>query len=323
MNDRRSGVGGVSAGSGGQNSAYKPAPDHDTSSITHVLEKDPGQHPKNRPSMPRNFIEKLSQATRNNNSLVCVGLDVDPGRIPPHIADRPDPVFRFCREIIDATRDMVCAYKPNFAFFGAMGQRGWEALIRTIEYVPQDIPVILDAKLGDIGNTAERYARMAYCELGADAVTVNPYMGFDAVAPFLAHPGRCAFLVCLSSNPGSEDFQRLRTDSKPLYRIVAEKAVAWKTHGLCGLVVGATQPDELQEIRALATDLPILIPGIGAQGGDVEQVARCGTDENGDMAIVNISRGVLYASNGTDFAKTARRETERLRDGLNRHRRGK
>lgn len=269
------------------------------------------------------FLEKLRSATRTNDSLVCVGLDVDPGRIPRRLLDGPDPIFRFNRAIIDATKDLVCAYKPNFAFYGAMGLRGWEALIRTVEHVPEGVPVILDAKVGDIGNTAERYAHMAYCEVGADAVTVNPYMGFDTVEPFLAHPDRCAFLVCLSSNPGSADLQRLLVDARPLYRIVAEKAVAWNRRGPCGLVMGATHADELKEIRRVAPDLPLLIPGVGAQGGDLQAVARHGTDAKGELAIVSASRSVLYASGREDFAEAARRETERLRAELNRHRPGR
>lgn len=269
------------------------------------------------------FAEKLRGATRANDSLVCVGLDVDLARIPAHLAGGPDPAFRFNRAIIDATRDLVCAYKPNFAFYGAMGVRGWEALLRTVEQVPEGIPVILDAKVGDIGNTAERYAHMAYHEVGADAVTVNPYMGFDAVEPFLAHPDRCAFLVCLSSNPGSADLQRLQVGGRPLYRVVVEKAVAWSRRGPCGLVVGATHPEELREVREDAPDLPLLIPGVGAQGGDLEGVARFGTDPMGEMAVVNVSRSVLYASGGEDFAAAARRETERLREALNRHRKEK
>jgi len=189
-----------------------------------------------------------------------------------------------------------------------------------VEHVPEGIPVILDAKVGDIGNTAERYARMAYGEVGADAVTVNPYMGFDAVEPFLACPDRCAFLVCLSSNPGSADLQRLRVDGVPLYRIVAEKAVAWNRRGPCGLVVGATHASDLKEVRGVAPGLPILIPGVGAQGGDLQTVARCGADADGELTVVNVSRSVLYASGGEDFAQAARRETERLRADLNRYR---
>ena len=269
------------------------------------------------------FIEKLRGATRSNGSLVCVGLDVDLARVPRQVAEGPDPAFRFNRAIIDATKDLVCAYKPNFAFYGAMGLRGWEALLRTVQHIPDDIPVILDAKVGDIGNTAEHYAHMAYDEIGADAITVNPYMGFDAVAPFLAYSDRCALLVCLSSNPGSEDFQRLRVGARPLYLVVAEKAVAWNRQGPCGLVVGATHPDELGEVRRMAPDLPLLIPGIGAQGGDAEGVARQGTDDLGELAVVNVSRSVLYASDGDDFAEAARRETERLRTALNRHRKAK
>lgn len=267
------------------------------------------------------FVEKLCQATRANDSLVCVGLDVDPDRLPPRVGRGPDPVFRFNRAIIDATRDLVCAYKPNFAFYGALGLRGWEALVRTVEYVPDSIPVILDAKVGDIGNTAERYARMAYEEIGADAVTVNPYLGFDAVEPFLAYGGRCAIVVCLSSNAGSADFQRLVAGGKPVYRLVAEKAAIWNQRGSCGLVVGATHPDELKEIREIAPDMPFLIPGVGAQGGDPDEVALHGTDGNGELAAVNASRSILYASAGDDFSEAARKETDRLRTALNRLRR--
>lgn len=267
------------------------------------------------------FAERLCAATRANDSLVCVGLDVDPARLPPQVAGGPDPVFRFNRTIIDATRDLVCAYKPNFAFYGALGLRGWEALVRTVEQVPDGIPVILDAKVGDIGNTAERYARMVYEQIGADAVTVNPYMGFDAVEPFLAYPDRCAIVVCLSSSPGSADFQRLVAGGKPVYRLVAEKVAAWNLRGPCGLVVGATHPDELEEIRGLAPEMPLLLPGIGAQGGDADAVAVHGTDSKGELAIVNASRSILYASSGDDYAERARAETDRLRTALNRLRR--
>ena len=264
------------------------------------------------------FFEKLKAAGRRRQSLLCVGLDTDPDRIPPSLKG---DVLAFNQAIIEATSDLVCAYKPNIAFYEAMGARGWRNLRDTIRAVPKDVPVILDAKRGDIGNTARMYAKAFFEELGVDAVTVNAYMGFDAVEPFLAYEGRCAFILCLTSNPVSADFQRLRCVGKPLYRWMAEKAVAWSEQGACGLVVGATHPEELREIRETAPKLPFLIPGLGAQGGDVAATVRCGTDANGEGAILNSSRGILYASSGADFAEAARTAAESLREAI--HRSGK
>jgi len=263
------------------------------------------------------FLEKLKQASREHNSLLCVGLDTDLDRIPPSLKG---DALAFNRAIVEATSDLVCAYKPNIAFYEAMGARGWRVLRDTIRAVPEDIPVILDAKRGDIGNTARMYARAFFEELGVDAVTVNAYMGFDAVEPFLVYRDRCAFVLCLTSNAGSADFQRLRCEGKPLYRWMAEKTVAWSERGACGLVVGATHPEELREIREVAPDLPFLIPGLGAQGGDVEMTVRFGTDANGEGAILNSSRGILYASDGADFAEAARKAALRLREEINRSR---
>jgi len=226
----------------------------------------------------------------------------------------------FNRAIVEATSDLVCAYKPNIAFYEAMGERGWRILRGTIRAVPDHIPVILDAKRGDIGNTARMYAKAFLEELGVDAVTVNAYMGFDAVEPFLVYRDRCAFILCLTSNAGSADFQRLRCEGKPLYRWMAEKVAAWSERGTCGLVVGATYPEELREIREAAPHLPFLIPGLGAQGGDVEMTVQFGTDANGEGAILNSSRGILYASDGADFAEAAREVALRLREEIQRSR---
>ena len=264
------------------------------------------------------FSDKFNSAVKRNRSLVCVGLDPDPQRLPDHLKGEPDPAYTFLREIIAATRDLACAYKPNFAFYGALGAAGWEILRKVMQAIPDDVPTLLDFKAGDIGNTAEQYAQMAYEALNADAATVNPLMGYDAVAPFLTYTDRCAFLLCLTSNPGSADFQRLSTEEGLFYKVLAKKAVAWSATGPCGLVVGATHPDELRVIRGLAPDLPILIPGIGAQGGDAEAVVRQGMDSNGGGILVNVSRSILYASPNRDFADAARKAAEALRETLNR-----
>jgi len=262
------------------------------------------------------FLEKFNGAVEHNQSLVCVGLDPDPHRLPDSLKGEPNPTLTFLREIVSATRDLVCAYKPNFAFYGALGPEGWDALAGVMETVPEHLPTLLDFKAGDIGNTAARYAHMAYDLLGADAATVNPLMGSDAVAPFLEYTDRCAFLLCLTSNAGSSDFQRLTTQDGLLYEALAQKAVAWSATGPCGLIVGATHPEELGHIRSLAPTLPFLIPGIGTQGGEAKAVVQKGIDRNGGGILVNASRSILYASNGPDFAEAARRATEELRETL-------
>jgi orotidine-5'-phosphate decarboxylase len=262
------------------------------------------------------FLEKLESASARNQSRLCVGLDPDPDRLPDHLKGKPDAVAEFTSQIVSATQDLACTYKPNFAFFGALGAEGFAILERLIKQIPRDIPVILDFKAGDIGNTAERYAAMAYDRLGVDATTVNPYMGEDAVRPFTAYADRCAFLLCLTSNPGSADFQRLEVDGSPLYESVARKAVDWSQAGTCGLVVGATHPEELGQIRKLAPELPFLIPGVGSQGGDVQAAVMAGTDARGGSIIVNASRSILYASRGPDFAEAARQAAESLRSDL-------
>jgi len=267
-----------------------------------------------------NFLDKFNRAIDQNNSFVCVGLDPDPARIPQHLQTEANPVLTFGREIVHATQDLVCAYKPNFAFYGALGKLGWEALEGILDAIPESIPVILDFKAGDIGNTAERYAAMAYDCLGVDATTVNPLMGIDAVEPFLAYSDKCAFLLCLTSNPGSADFQRLQVGDGFFYEALIRKATTWSQTGPCGLVVGATHPEELAGIRALAPHLPFLLPGVGSQGGDAQAMVQNGLDDQGRGILVNSSRSILYASNGPDFADAARQATEALRQTLNRAR---
>jgi orotidine-5'-phosphate decarboxylase len=266
------------------------------------------------------FIEKLKTASTKNNSLLCVGLDTELEKIPKFLLQEKNPIFAFNQAIIDSNKDMVCAYKPNLAFYEAYGIKGLEALKKTCEYIPKDIPIILDAKRGDIGNTSRMYAKAIFNEFKADGVTLNPYLGEDSLSPFLEYEDKCSFILCLTSNAGAKDFQLQNTEGKPLYKIVAEKVKSWNKKGNCGLVVGATYPEQLKEIREIAQDLPILIPGVGAQRGDTELTVKYGTDKNGELAIINSSRGIIYASSDKDFAEAARREAERLRNEFNLYR---
>ncbi len=263
-----------------------------------------------------NLNDKILQIIRTRNSLLCVGLDSNPDRIPSHIMKKDDPIFLFNKRIIDATVDFVSAYKPNLAFYEALGREGWDILKRTIDYIPDGILKIGDAKRGDIGSTAQKYADALF-DLGFDVVTVNPYLGFDSIEPFITDEKRGAFILCLTSNPSSKDFQYLCSDGRTLYHHVAEKAVKWNKNKNCGLVVGATHADELKKVRSIAPDLPILIPGVGAQGGDLRTSVLAGTDKNGEMAIINSSRGIIYASSGEDFDDAARREAERIYNSIN------
>ncbi len=243
--------------------------------------------------------------------MLCVGLDPDPARMPASLAGTPDATEVFCREIIDATADLVCAVKPQIAYFASQGAE--PALERICRYVRETYPnvtLILDAKRGDIGPTAEHYAREAFVRYGAHAVTVNPYLGTDSVAPYFEHGGG-AIILCRTSNPGGDDFQSLVADGRPVYAHVAERvANDWSKRGDCGLVVGATYPRELADVRALAPDIPILVPGVGAQGGDGADVVEHGASASGRGLIVSSSRAILYASNGSDFADAARAEAE-------------
>lgn len=267
------------------------------------------------------FLEKLHTIVHTNDSLLCVGLDTDPQKIPEFLCDKPNAVLAFNRQIVEATKDLVCAYKLNLAFYEALGKLGWETVAQTLACIPGDIITIADGKRGDIGNTAEKYAKAILDDYNFDAVTVNPYLGRDAVAPFLMREDKCAFVLALTSNEGSRDFQYLQVDGKSLYEIVIDKVKGWNARKNCGLVVGATHPEELQHIRALAPDVPILIPGIGAQGGDVEMAVKHGCTESGELAIINSSRSIIYASNGKDFADRARIVAQQLRSEINRHRR--
>jgi len=268
-----------------------------------------------------NFIEKLLAASGNNKSLLCVGLDPDPKLMPPSLS-----VFEFNRDIIEATSDLVCAYKPNLAFYEALGIDGMKALEKTIAHIPKGIPVIGDAKRGDIASSSEAYARSLFETFGFDAATVNPYLGYDSIAPFTAYAEKGVFILCKTSNAGSADFQESLYaepgaigSARPLFELVAQKAKMWNTRGNVGLVVGATCPEQLKKIRELCPEFPLLIPGIGAQGGDLAAVVKYGVDANGEKAIINCSRQIIYASKGKDFAQAARREALRLRDQINQY----
>ena len=264
----------------------------------------------------KNFVDKLHRASEANQSLLCVGLDPDPRLMPI------DDIFEFNRAIIDATHDLVCCYKPNMAFYEALGPPGLETLRRTLEHIPDDIPVIGDAKRGDIGNTAKAYAASLFEYYGFDAVTANPYLGSDSLAPFLAYADKGVFVLCRNSNPGAADFQLLSVsrddgEQRPLYMEVAARCNDWNVSGNVGLVVGATYPDELRQVRRQCPDLPILLPGIGAQGGDLRASVVNGLDSNGAGLIIASSRQVLYASKGNDFAQRARDAALDLRDRIN------
>ncbi len=266
-----------------------------------------------------NFIDKLTSAAQKNKSLVCVGLDTDRERMPKNVG-----VLEFNKAIIDATADLVCAYKLNFAFYEAMGDEGFNILKQTVEYIPDDIVAIGDAKRGDIGNTAKAYARAIFDNLGFDATTVNPYLGFDSVEPFIQYRDKGVFILCRTSNAGALDFQSLRLEEegkeRPLFEIVARKASQWNTYGNIGLVVGATYPEELKLIRQSHPDMPLLIPGIGAQGGDVALTVRYGVDAQGQKAIINSSRQIIYASPEKDFARAAHHAASELREQINSYR---
>jgi orotidine-5'-phosphate decarboxylase len=263
-----------------------------------------------------NFIEKLNAAAKKNKSLVCVGLDTSPELIPAVMS-----VLDFNKAIIDATADLVCTYKPNLAFYEAWGEKGLETLHKTVEYIPKDIPVIADAKRGDIGSTSAAYAKALFDYYKFDAATVNPYLGFDAVEPFLKYKDKGIIILCRTSNKGAADFQSLSVQFEgkilPLYEVVAMKASRWNTNHNIGLVVGATYPEELRTIRQSHPDIPILIPGVGAQGGDLDLAVRYGIDAQKRGIIINSSRGIIYASKGADFAPAARKAALILRDEIN------
>lgn len=270
------------------------------------------------------FVKQLEQAWRRNESLVCVGLDPEPARFPAGLRDAPDAIFAFCRDIVDATADLVCCFKPQIAHFAAL--RAEDALERLIAHIHAQhpgLPVILDAKRGDIGSTAQNYAIEAFDRYAADAVTANPYLGRDSVQPFVDRADRGVVLLCRTSNPGARDLQDLVVSNtgQPLYRHVAMLvAREWNANGNCALVVGATYPRELAEVREIVGAMPLLVPGVGAQGGDVAAVVQNGKSAAGTGLIVSSSRAILYAGADGDFAAAARRATQVLRDEINRYR---
>ena len=274
------------------------------------------------------FIEKLRARWQQADSLVCVGLDPDPAKFPDAFVDDEDALFSFCRDIVDATAGYACAFKPQIAYFAAHngGEAALQRLVAHVNGAHPDVPVILDAKRGDIGSTAAQYAVEAFERYGADAVTLNPYMGRDSADPFLQYNDRGCVFLCHTSNPGARDFQELTVPDgsgggEPLYQRIARTiAGEWNADGNCALVVGATFPEELKVIRGIVGDMPLLIPGIGAQGGDIEAVVRNGRTADGTGLVINSSRGILYASSGAGYAEAAADAARDLRDAINRFR---
>jgi orotidine-5'-phosphate decarboxylase len=266
------------------------------------------------------FTTRLSDAWKRNDSLLCVGLDPDPARFPGAMKGRTDRIFDFCRAIVDATAGEACAFKPQIAYFAAQrAEDQLEALMAHIREKHPQLPVILDAKRGDIGATAEQYAREAFERYRADALTVNPYMGLDSIEPYLAWRDRGVVVLCRTSNAGGSDLQSLTVEGgERLYQRVARLVAGpWNTSGQCALVVGATFPEELAEVRRIVGDLPILVPGIGAQGGDIDASVRAGRTGDGTGMAINSSRAILYASAGDDFAEAAHKAARETREAIN------
>jgi orotidine-5'-phosphate decarboxylase len=265
----------------------------------------------------RTFERSLAFARASHQSLLCVGLDPEPSRLPAGLSPTQDGVYSFLREIVDATVDVVCAFKPNVAFFEALGPEGPRILEQIVEHINGRVPIICDAKRGDIANSAEAYAMAIFDHGGFDAVTVSPYLGRDSIEPFLRRQSRGVFVLCRTSNPGARDFQDLDVGGRPLFTHVAQAVHSWNADfGNCGLVVGATYPKELATVRAIAPDLPLLVPGIGIQGGDIEQTV---ISSRADVTpvVINVSRSVLYASASRDFAREARSVAVETRDKIN------
>ncbi|MFA5775406.1 MAG: orotidine-5'-phosphate decarboxylase [Ilumatobacteraceae bacterium] len=265
------------------------------------------------------FTSKLRNAWASNNSMLCVGLDPDVTKFPPSLRNEANGIERFCINIIDATHDLVCAFKPQIAYFSSVGAE--DQLERICNYIRTNYPdvvLILDAKRGDIGDTATQYAREAFDRYGADAVTVNPYLGTDTLQPFFAHNGKGVIIICRTSNPGSGEFQLHEHDGEPMYVTIAKTAAStWAKLGDCALVVGATYPDELRQVREIVGDMPILVPGIGAQGGNIASAVKNGSTSDSTGLIINSSRAILYASNDdATFALSARAVATRTRDEI-------
>jgi orotidine-5'-phosphate decarboxylase len=273
-------------------------------------------------SSSNTFNQQLQSAWASQGSMLCVGFDPDPKRLPLSLQGKPEGIFEFCREIADATADLVCAFKPQFAYFASQrAEVQLEKLIQHLKDKHPHIPVILDSKRGDIGSTADHYALEAFERYGADAVTVSPYMGFDTIEPYLRHTGKGVIVLCRTSNPGGSDLQFLNVspDGQPLYLHVAKLAAQqWNSTGQISLVVGATFPEEIAKVRAVVGEMPLLIPGIGAQGGDIDATVKAGaiTNKPGTGMMINSSRAILYASSGSDFAEAARTVALNTRDAL-------
>jgi orotidine-5'-phosphate decarboxylase len=271
------------------------------------------------PPPAMSFFERLGERIDAVDSVVSVGLDPDPKRLPDHLADHDLPRWAFNRRIVDATHEHAACFKPNLAFYEDAD--GWRALRETVAYAEgKGVPVLLDAKRADIGNTARQYARLLDDDgLGGDAITVNPYLGRDALEPFLSRTEKGVFVLCRTSNPGASDFQNLQVgNDKRLFEYVAQRADEWNTNGNVGLVVGATGPDELERVRGLVPDLPFLVPGVGAQGGDAEAAVEFGLAEG--VGLVNSSRGIVFAGDGETFGRAAGEAAKRLKRRLNRYR---
>ncbi|RLF50267.1 MAG: orotidine-5'-phosphate decarboxylase [Thermoplasmata archaeon] len=269
-----------------------------------------------------NFKEKLKHIVNKNNSLLCIGLDIDKEKIPQFLLKKnQNPLFEFNKTIIDATKDLICAYKLNLAFYETLGTEGFKLLEKTIKYIPKDIIIILDGKRNDIGNTAQKYAEAMFKTLKADATTVNPYLGIDGIQPFLKYKNKCTFILCRTSNPSAKDIQDLKTKGKPLYQHIANKIKEWNTEGNCGAIAGATYPHELKTIREiLGEDIPILIPGIGKQGGNIKKTVKNGTNSKGEMAIINSSRSIIFAGSNENYKEKTRETAEKLKNEINKYR---
>jgi orotidine-5'-phosphate decarboxylase len=271
------------------------------------------------PALP--FALALRERWSRSKSLLCVGLDPDRARLPVHLRDRAEGYFEFCKAIVDATHDLVCAFKPQIAYFASSrAEDQLETLMRYIKTTYPEVVLVLDAKRGDIGPTAEHYAREAFERYGADAITLSPYLGSDSIEPFLSYRGKGAIILCRTSNPGGSDVQFLECGGTPLFELVAQMvAQRWNAQGQCGVVVGATFPKELARVRRIVGDMPILVPGVGAQGGDIRATVEGGSTEEGGM-MVNSSRAIIYASAGEDFAEAARAVAQATRDEINQYR---
>lgn len=271
-----------------------------------------------------NFYQKLDSLTEKNNSLVCVGLDSDIENLPEKFKHLENGQSEFNKQIISATHDLVCCYKPNSAFYESRGAKGINDLKLTCDYIRgiyPDIPIILDAKRADVGNTNKGYIKFAFDYLGVDAITLNPYLGKEALLPFINLEDKGVIILCKTSNEGSNEFQNLTFEGKKLYQIIAEKiSHEWNTHGNVSIVAGATYPEELRDIRKIVGDMLILVPGVGTQGGDVEKTIKAGLNSKNRGLIINSSRGIIFASQNDDFAEKARVATENLKNQINSYR---